>query len=140
MTLTGTATLPIVFALATLGGVTLVLDAPGRQSLTFQMVGPSELPNAVALNSGLLNASRVIGPAIAGILIATVGVGICFVVNTFSFLAVLAALLAMRDDELFAGRPRTAPLTILAGTREGMRSRGASRRCATCSPSSRSSG
>ena len=75
MTLTGTATLPVVYVLAAVGGVALVLDAPGRQSLTFEMVGRSELPNAVALNSGLLNASRVIGPAIAGVVIATAGVG-----------------------------------------------------------------
>ena len=66
MTLTGTATLPIVYVLAALGGVALAFDAPGRQSLTFQMVGRRELPNAVALNSGLFNGSRVIGPAIAG--------------------------------------------------------------------------
>ncbi len=119
VTLTGTATLPIVFALATLGGVALVLDAPGRQSLTFEMVGPRELPNAVALNSGLLNASRVIGPAIAGVLIATAGVGVCFLVNTLSFVAVLAALLAMREDELYpVARDRT--VTLLAGTREGL--------------------
>jgi MFS family permease len=102
-----------------LGGITLVLDAPGRQSLTFEMVGPRELPNAVALNSGLLNASRVIGPAIAGVLIATVGVGACFLLNTLSFVAVLAALLALREDELFpVARDRTA--TVLAGTREGI--------------------
>ena len=50
VTLTGTATLPIVYILAALGGVALAFDAPGRQSLTFQMVGPRELPNAVALN------------------------------------------------------------------------------------------
>ena len=119
VTLTGTATLPVVFALATLGGVALVLDAPGRQSLTFEMVGPRELPNAVALNSGLLNASRIIGPAIAGVLIASAGVGVCFLVNTFSFLAVLAALLAMREDELYpVARDRT--VTLLAGTREGL--------------------
>ena len=66
VTLTGMATLPVVYLLAALGGVTVVLDAPGRQSLTFEMVGPSELPNAVALNSGLLNASRIVGPALAG--------------------------------------------------------------------------
>ena len=119
VTLTGTATLPIVFALATLGGATLVLDAPGRQSLTFEMVGRKELPNAVALNSGLLNASRVIGPAVAGVLIATAGVGACFLVNTLSFVAVLIALLAMREDELFSvAHDRTA--TVLAGTREGL--------------------
>ena len=70
VTLTDTATLPIVYALAALGGIALAFDAPGRQSLTFQMVGPRELPNAVALNSGLFNGSRVIGPAIAGLVIA----------------------------------------------------------------------
>ena len=120
VTLTGTATLPVVYVLAALGGVTLVLDAPGRQTLTFQMVGPSELPNAVALNSGLLNASRVIGPALAGVLIASVGTGICFLINTVSFLAVLAALVLMRESELYP-RTRDRTATVLAGTREGLR-------------------
>ncbi len=119
VTLTGTATLPVVYVLALLGGVALVLDAPARQVLTFQMVGPRELPNAVALNSGLLNASRVIGPAIAGVLIATAGVGICFVVNTISFVAVLAALLAMRRSELYPVS-RDGGSTLLAGTRAGL--------------------
>ncbi len=100
VTLTGTATLPVVYVLAALGGIALAFDAPGRQSLTFQMVGPRELPNAVALNSGLFNGSRVIGPAIAGVLIAAVGTGACFVINAFSFLAVLTALLLVREDEL----------------------------------------
>jgi MFS family permease len=100
ITLTGTASLPIVYVLAALGGVTLAFDAPGRQALTFEMVGPRELPNAVALNAGLFNASRVVGPAIAGVVIATAGTGICFVLNAFSFLAVLAALGSVRDEEL----------------------------------------
>lgn len=102
VTLTGTATLPIVYVLAALGGVALAFDAPGRQSLTFQMVGPRELPNAVALNSGLFNGSRVIGPAIAGLVIAAVGTGVCFVLNAVSFLAVLTALLLVREEELRA--------------------------------------
>ena len=100
VTLTGTATLPIVYVLAALGGIALAFDAPGRQSLTFQMVGPRELPNAVALNSGLFNGSRIIGPAIAGVVIAAVGTGLCFVVNAVSFLAVLAALAIVREEEL----------------------------------------
>jgi len=100
VTLTGTATLAIVYVLAALGGVALAFDAPGRQSLTFQMVGPRELPNAVALNSGLFNGSRVIGPAIAGLVIAAVGTGLCFVLNAVSFLAVLTALAIVRADEL----------------------------------------
>jgi MFS family permease len=100
VTLTGTATLTIVYLLAALGGAALAFDAPGRQSLTFQMVGPRELPNAVALNSGLFNGSRVVGPAIAGLVIAAVGTGLCFVLNAVSFLAVLTALAIVREDEL----------------------------------------
>ena len=102
VTLTGTASLPIVYALAALGGATLAFDAPGRQSLTFQMVGRNSLPNAVALNAGLFNGSRVVGPAIAGLVIAAAGTGICFVVNAISFLAVFVALASLRVDELHA--------------------------------------
>jgi MFS family permease len=116
VTLTGTATLPIVYVLAALGGVALAFDAPGRQSLTFQMVGPRELPNAVALNSGLFNGSRVIGPAIAGLVIAAVGTGLCFVLNAVSFLAVLTALALVREDELHpVAKDRGA--TIIGGLR-----------------------
>ena len=106
ITLTGTATLPVVYVLAALGGLTLAFDAPGRQSLTYQMVGPRSLPNAVALNAGLFNGSRVIGPAIAGVVIAAFGTGVCFVLNAFSFLAVLAALASLRQDELHEVRAR----------------------------------
>ena len=119
VTLAGWATLPVVYALAAIGGLVLVFDAPGRQTLTFQMVGESELQNAVALNSGLFNASRVIGPALAGLLIAAVGTGMCFVVNAFSFLAVLVALYLIREDELHPveKRPETK---VVAGIREGL--------------------
>lgn len=119
VTLAGWATLPVVYALAALGGLVLVFDAPGRQTLTFQMVGQSELQNAVALNSGLFNASRVVGPALAGFLIAAVGTGLCFVVNAVSFLAVLVALYVIREEELFPveKRPETR---IVAGIREGL--------------------
>jgi MFS family permease len=119
VTLTGAATLPIVYALAALGGLILVFDAPGRQTLTFQMVGPDELQNAVALNSGLFNASRVVGPALAGLLIAAAGTGLCFVVNAVSFLSVLLSLRLMREDEMFPveKRPHTR---VVAGIREGV--------------------
>jgi MFS family permease len=105
--------------IAFLGGTVLVLDAPARQGLTFQMVGRDELPNAIALNSTLFNGGRVIGPAIAGAMISVVGIGWCFAVNTASFFAVLASLALMRASELFPldrhGRP-----SIIAGTREGL--------------------
>jgi MFS family permease len=119
VTLTGVASLPVVYALAALGGLILVFDSPGRQTLTFQMVGPRELPNAVALNSGLFNASRIVGPALAGVMIAVTGVGLCFVVNAVSFLAVLVALKEMRVDEL-TPVVKSRETRMLAGIREGL--------------------
>jgi len=75
------------FVLAFLGGSALVFDAPNRHALTFQLVGRDELPNAVALNSSLFNAGRVVGPAIGGVLIAAFGVSWCFAINAVTFLA-----------------------------------------------------
>ena len=115
----GWESVPAVYALALLGGTALVLDAPGRQSLTFQMVGRDELPNAVALNTGLFNGSRIIGPAIAGVIIAAGGIGVCFAINAITFLAVLAALALMRDDELFKVE-RGGKQRALAAIREGV--------------------
>ena len=84
------------------------------------MVGRDELPNAVALNASLFNASRVLGPAIAGVVIAAWGVGACFAINTVSFLAVLAGLLLMRESELFPVERDDEPPTVIAGIREGL--------------------
>ena len=109
-----------VFVLAGLRGVTLVLDTPARQALTFRMVGPDELPNAVALNSSLFNAARVVGPAFGGLVIATAGVGVCFAVNALTFLAVLAGLYAMREREFFPVGTSEEPPRFLAGTREAL--------------------
>jgi len=117
--LTGTATLPIVYVLAALGGTALAFDAPGRQSLTFQMVGPRELPNAVALNTGLFNGSRIVGPAIGGLIIAAAGTGVCFALNALSFLAVLAALAALREDELHPVE-RDPTAGVLTGMRRAL--------------------
>lgn len=114
------ASLPVVYALAALLGTALVFDAPGRHALTFQMVGREELANAVALNASLFNASRVVGPAVAGVVIAWVGVGACFLVNTVSFLAVLASLVAMRAADLFPVEQAAERPEILRGTREGI--------------------
>jgi MFS family permease len=119
VTLTGIATLPLVYALAALGGLVLVFDAPGRQTLTFQMVGRDELQNAVALNSGLFNGSRVIGPALAGLVITLVSTGACFVVNAVSFLSVLVALRLMREEELFPVE-KSPGTRVVAGIREGI--------------------
>jgi MFS family permease len=118
VTLLGHVQLWQVYAIAVLTGSALVFDAPSRQNLTFQMVGRDELPNAIALNSSLFNTARIFGPALAGVLIAAVGPGWCFAVNTASFLAVLGGLLAMRVSELYPLLDRRRP-TIWRGTREG---------------------
>jgi MFS family permease len=88
----------VVFAVA-LGTVSAV-DSPTRQTFVPEVVGPQILRNAVSLNSVMLNAARAIGPALAGILITGVGVGVCFLANAASFLAVLMALGMMRTDRL----------------------------------------
>ncbi|HEU5361722.1 MAG TPA: MFS transporter [Gaiellaceae bacterium] len=118
LALLGDAELWHVYAIAALTGAAVVFDAPSRQNLTFQMVGKDELPNAVALNSSLFNTARIFGPALAGVLIAAVGAGWCFAINALSFLAVLAALLAMRTAELYPLEGRRRP-TLWSGTREG---------------------
>jgi MFS family permease len=118
ITLFGHIQLWEVYGIAVLTGSALVFDAPSRQNLTFQMVGRDELPNAIALNSSLFNTARIFGPALAGVLIAAVGSGWCFAINTASYLAVLGGLLAMRVSELYPLLDRRRP-TMWRGTREG---------------------
>jgi MFS family permease len=107
-----------VYVIAALLGLVQVLDAPSRQSLTFRMVGPAELPNAISLNSGLFNGARIFGPALAGVLIA--GAGVCFAVNAGSYVAVLVALLMMRPQEFHAFERRERPRTLFVGLKEGI--------------------
>src|SRR4051812_30096998 len=103
--LSGAAQLWHVYALAFALGIASALDAPVRQAFVTELVGPSLLANAVSLNSATFNIARVLGPAIAGVLIAASGTAWVFLINAGSFLAVIAVLLAMRDDELFVGKP-----------------------------------
>ena len=121
VTLSGHVSLWEIYTLATLGGAATIVDAPNRQALTFRLVGRDELPNAIALNSSLFNAGRVIGPALGGILIATVGVSACFAVNAASFLAVLVCLLLMRPNELFPLDRGEIPLKARGAIRAGLR-------------------
>jgi MFS family permease len=109
----------MLYTIAFLNGLILVLDVPSRQQLTYRMVGPEVLPNAIALNSSLFNASRIFGPSIAGVVLGFAGVGVCFVVNAVSFFAVLLGLLLMRTSEFFQLEEFDRP-SILRGTREGL--------------------
>jgi MFS family permease len=100
LTATGLVQLWMVFVLAFLLGCTNALDNPARQTFVQEMVGPTQLTNAISLNSVVMNSSRMIGPATAGVLIATVGLAACFLINAASYLAVLAAIGMMRTREL----------------------------------------
>lgn len=97
---TGLVELWMVYLLAFLQGIVTAVDNPARQSFFAEMVGPEQLTNAVSLNSAVMTGTRIIGPALAGLLIATVGLAACFFVNGISYLAVIAGLLAMRASDL----------------------------------------
>ena len=96
LTLSGRVTVNEVIVLATLMGIVNAVDIPTRQSFLVEMVGREDLMNAIALNSSMFNGARVIGPAIAGILVASIGEGWCFFANAVSYIAVIAGLLLMR--------------------------------------------
>jgi MFS family permease len=105
LTVTGAVTVPEIGVLAVLLGLNNAFENPARQSFMLELVGPEHLRNAVSLNSVLVNVARTIGPAVAGILIATVGDGVCFLVNAGSFVAVVASLLTMDRSTLKPTRP-----------------------------------
>src|SRR5256886_4474481 len=94
-----------VAALAAFLGVVNAFDIPARQAFIVDLAGKDDLMNAIALNSSAFNAARVIGPAVAGVLIGALGVGACFFLNGVSYLAVIAGLLAMRLPRYVPGPP-----------------------------------
>jgi MFS family permease len=109
-----------VYTLATLLGVTNAFDMPTRQAFVMEMVGRDDLMNAVALNSMQFNAARIVGPALAGISIAVIGVTGSFYANAASFVFVIGGLLMMRTDRFFAvdSAPKSS---VFASLREGCR-------------------
>lgn len=108
---TDTVRLWMVFVLAGSLGLVNAVDNPTRQTFVHEMVGGEQLGNAVTLNSIIVNASRIVGPAIAGIVVARLGLAACFLVNGASFIAVLACLAMMRASELV----RSAPVKAAKG-------------------------
>jgi MFS family permease len=110
------AELWMVYALAALLGLVTALDNPVRQTFVLEMVGPERLGNAVSLNSVMVNLARVVGPGVAGVLIATSGLAVCFLLNASSYVAVIVALAFMRRSELRVSEP---PATR-ANLREGL--------------------
>jgi MFS family permease len=100
LTATGRVEVWQIVVLAFLLGLSNAVDMPTRQSFVVEMVGREDLANAVALNSATFNAARILGPAVAGLLIGATGVSIAFLINGLSFLAVIVGYLLMRDDDL----------------------------------------
>jgi MFS family permease len=116
--LAGTIQVWQIVTLSLILGIINTFDIPARQSFIVDMVDNREdLGNAIALNSSMFNAARLIGPSIAGLLIAAVGEGVCFVLNALSYLAVIVALVAMR---IKPGKPERARRHILHELREGV--------------------
>jgi len=118
LTLTKVVTVWEVIVLAALLGVVNAFDIPARQSFLVEMVGRDDLMNAIALNSSIFNSARIIGPAIAGILVASIGEGWCFFANAVSYIAVIIGLILMRIPPRVAERTITSAYEHIA---EGFR-------------------
>src|ERR1700723_3416416 len=118
LTVAGHVRLWQVYAFAFLFGSAAALEAPGRQTFVAELVGDEHLHNAVALNSTSFNAARMVGPAVAGVVIAKVGTGWAFVLNGLSFAAVLISMSFFRESELY---PNTRARRAAGGFLEGFR-------------------
>ena len=118
LTVTGAVRVWEIGLLAVVLGLNNAFENPARQSFMLEMVGPQHLRNAVSLNSVLVNVARTAGPAVAGILIATVGTGECFLINAISFIAVIGSLASLDPRAI----QRSAPAPRAPGQlREGLR-------------------
>ncbi len=117
LVLTGTVLVWQIIVLTVLLGLINAFDVPARQSFVVDMIGRKEdLGNAIALNSSMVNGARLVGPSLAGILIAVVGEGLCFLANAASFLAVIVSLLAMKG---IPKKPKVVHAHFLRGLKEG---------------------
>lgn len=112
LVLTGRVEVWHIFALGLALGFVNAVDMPTRQSFVAEMVGLEDLANAIALNSAVFNGARIVGPAVAGILVAIVGTGLCFLLNAVSYVAVVVGLLMMRDTELLPAQRLAMPRSV----------------------------
>jgi len=105
-----------ILVLAALGGVAMAFDMPARQAFMVEMTSTEHLMNAVSLNSSIVNGARVVGPAVAGLLMAHVGIAWCFILNGVSFIAVIVGLMMMRLPKFIPpAKPHSARRHILEG-------------------------
>lgn len=117
LTISGHITIEWILALAALLGVINAVDIPVRQSFVGDLVPRADIPSAIGLNSSAFNAARIIGPSLAGLLVVTVGEGLCFLLNALSYLIVIGCLMAMRVQ----ATARTAPASAIGFLIEGIR-------------------
>ncbi|MDX2120088.1 MAG: MFS transporter [Gemmatimonadota bacterium] len=118
LTLTGHITVQWVMVLALVHGTSAAFEVPIRQAFIVEMVGKEDLMNAIALNSSNFNITRIFGPMLAGLVVGSVGVAPCFVLNAVSFVAVIACLLRMEESD---ARPAPSGASALTTLREGYR-------------------
>ena len=115
LTLTGLVTVPWILALALLMGLISALEITIRQTFMTDLVPSQDIPSAIGLNSSMFNAARIVGPSLAGVLVATVGEGPCFLINALSYLVVLGCLKAMRIAPLPPHPPGDAARQLREG-------------------------
>jgi len=123
--LAGWATLPAVYALSLVLGVVNAFDNPARRGLVTELVPTVDIPNATSLNTAVMTGSRIFGPALAGVLVAAIGTAWCFILNGFTFFAIIFSLVAIRRDEMFpalrrpkGGKPIREALSFVIGHRD----------------------
>ncbi len=123
LTLTGRVQVWHILTLGGMLGVINAFDMPGRQALVIHMTSQEDLLPAISLNSAVFNTARVLGPGVAGLVVAAVGEGVCFLLNGVSFLAVIASLAAMRLPAFERGKPEPPLERLVDGFRYTWRNR-----------------
>jgi MFS family permease len=123
LTLTGLVQVWHLMTIAALLGIVNAFDIPARQSFVVELVAREDLQNAIALNSSMFNGARIVGPAVAGVLVAAVGEGWCFFANAVSYIAVIASLLLMRVPSAATAHPPSIWAQVAEGFRFVLRSR-----------------
>ncbi|MDX2381172.1 MAG: MFS transporter [Acidimicrobiia bacterium] len=123
--LSGLITLPAIYFLSIVLGVVNAFDNPARRALVTELVDPELIPNATSLNTAVMTGSRIFGPALAAVVVATIGTGWCFIANGVSFAAVIGSLIAIRPAEMFrtprrarGGQPVREALRFLGSRRD----------------------
>jgi len=123
--LSGVINLPLIYVMSLVLGVVSAFDNPARRGLVTELVSEEDIPNATSLNTAVMTGSRIFGPALAAVMVATIGTGWCFLFNGVTFFAIIFSLTAIRSDEMYTmprraagGQPVREALRFVAGRRD----------------------